>query len=65
MNIIKNLFYERAELTLNEIYLELSMHDEISTTGEKLRHRIRSAIYTLKKNGEIDRISRMTYRKRE
>ena len=57
------MFDEKKQLTLNEIYDAFSKNPELKFQKDILQHRIRSGIYTLKKNGEINRVSDSTYAK--
>lgn len=63
LDIIRKIFEEKIELTLNELYEILSKNSKFTLSEGKLKHRIRSSIYSLKKNGEITRIKNSTYKK--
>lgn len=63
LRFVRSMFNEKEELTLNEIYEEFSKNPNIQLSEGKLRHRIRSSLYTLKKNDEIKRISQAKYRR--
>ena len=63
--LVRDLFQQNNKLNLKEIYDELSKRDDLELTEGKLQHRIRSTIYSLKKNGEIIRISDSTYKRKD
>ena len=61
-SIIREMFNEQNQLTLKEIFQELSKNPNIDLSESKLQHRIRSTLYSLKKNGKINHIKNSTYR---
>ncbi len=63
LSLVRSMFNEKEELTLYEIYEEISKNPKIQLSEGKLRHRIRSSLYNLKKNDEIKRISQSRYRR--
>lgn len=63
LNLMRDIFEENEQLTLNQLYDILSQNPKFTLSEAKMRHRIRSSIYTLKKNGEIIRVKDSTYKK--
>lgn len=60
---MRDIFEENEQLTLNQLYDILSQNPKFSLSEAKMRHRIRSSIHALKKNGEIVRVKDSTYKK--
>jgi hypothetical protein len=56
------MFVEQNQITLKDIFQELSKNPNIDLPENILQHRIRSTIYSLKKSGEINRVGNSTYR---
>ena len=63
LNLMREIFKENKQLTLNQLYDILSQNPKFTLSESKMRHRIRSSIYTLKKNKEIMRVKDSTYEK--
>lgn len=63
LNLMRDIFKENEQVTLDELYDILSKNPKFTLSKEKMRHRIRSSIYTLKKNEEVMRIKNSTYKK--
>jgi len=63
LNLMRDIFKENEQLTLNELYDILSKNPKFTLSEVNMRHRIRSSIYALKKNGEIMRVKDSTYKK--
>lgn len=63
VKLIRQMFDENKELTLKQIYDSLEENPKIEITGNTLKHRIRSSIYSLKKGNSIKRIDAATYQK--
>lgn len=63
LNLIRDIFENNEQLTLNQLYDILSQNPKFTLSETKIRHRIRSSIHALKKNGEIMRIKGSTYKK--
>ena len=61
-SIIREMFNDQNQLTLKEIFQELSKNPNIDLPVSILQHRIRSTLYSLKKSGEINHIKNSTYR---
>ncbi len=57
------MFSEKDKLTLKEMYNEISKNPNLEWSEQKLRHRIRSSIYSMKKSGEIIRVGDSTYKR--
>ena len=60
---MRNIFEKNEQLTLNQLYDILSQNPKFTLSKVKMRHRIRSSIYALKKNDEIIRVKDSTYKK--
>ena len=63
IKLIRHMFNENNELTLKQIYDILEENPKIEITGNILKHRIRSSIYSLKKGNSVKRIDAATYKK--
>ena len=63
IKLIRKMFDENKELTLKQIYDSLEENSKIEITGNTLKHRIRSSIYSLKKANSVKRIDAATYQK--
>ena len=63
IKLIRNMFDKNKELTLKQIYDSLEENSKIEITGNTLKHRIRSSIYSLKKGNFVKRITVSTYQK--
>ena len=63
IKLIRKMFDEDKELTLKQIYDGLEENSNIEITGNTLKHRIRSSIYSLKKGNSVKRIDAATYKK--
>ena len=63
IKLIQKMFDENKELTLKQIYDSLEENSKIEITGNTLKHRIRSSIYSLKKSNSLKRIDAATYQK--
>lgn len=63
IDIIRKEFDSGNEITLQEIYEKISKNPEITITPDKIRHRIRSILYHLKKTNKIIRTKEATYKK--
>ena len=63
IKLIRKMFDENKELTLKQIYDALEENSKIEITGNTLKHRIRSSIYSLKKSNSLKRIDAATYQK--
>ena len=63
VKLIRKMFDENKELTLKQIYDGLEENSNIGITGNTLKHRIRSSIYSLKKGNSVKRIDAATYQK--
>ena len=63
IKLIRHMFNENKELTLKQIYNGLEENSQIEITGNTLKHRIRSSIYSLKKGNSVKRITVATYKK--
>ena len=63
IKLIRSMFDENKELTLKQIYNGLEENSQIEITGNILKHRIRSSIYSLKKGSSVKRIDTATYKK--
>ena len=63
IKLIRSMFDENKELTLKQIYDGLEENSNIEMTGNTLKHRIRSSIYSLKKGNSVKRIDAATYKK--
>lgn len=63
MNLIRQLFREREQLTLNDLYGILSKNSQFELSEGVMRHRIRSCLYSMKKKNEIVRVGDSTYKK--
>jgi len=62
-DIIKKEFDEREKITLKELYELLSKNPNIGVDHSKLKHRIRSTLYSLKHSNNIKRVGEATYEK--
>jgi len=60
---VKKLFDENGTLTLKDLYSSLSQNEDVEVSQDTLHHRIRSAIYSMQKSGQIKRIADATYKK--
>ena len=60
---VKKLFDENGTLTLKDLYSSISQNEDVDISEDTLNHRIRSAIYSMKKSGQIKRIADATYKK--
>ena len=63
IKLIRKMFDENKELTLKQIYDSLEENPKIEITGNILKHRIRSSIYSLKNGNSVKRITASTYQK--
>ena len=63
IKLIRKMFDENKELTLKQIYDGQEENSNIELTGNTLKHRIRSSIYSLKKGNSVKRIDAATYQK--
>ena len=63
IKLIRKMFDENKELTLKQIYDSLEENSKIEITGNTLKHRVRSSIYSLKKGNFVKRITAATYQK--
>ena len=63
VKLIRQMFDENKELTLKQIYDSLEENSKIEITGNTLKHRIRSSIYSLKKGNFVKRIDAAIYQK--
>jgi len=63
IDIIRKEFEDGQEITLKEIYDKVSEVPNLQIKESEIRHRIRSAIYHLKKTNEIVRLGEGKYRK--
>ena len=63
IKLIRKMFDENKELTLKQIYDILEENPKIEITGNTLKHRIRSSIYSLKEGNFVKRITAATYQK--
>ena len=63
IKLIRHMFNENKELTLKQIYDILEENPKIEITGNTLKHRIRSSIYSLKEGNSVKRIDVATYKK--
>ena len=63
IQLIRKMFDENKELTLKQIYNGLEENSQIKITGNILKHRIRSSIYSLKKGNSVKRIDTAIYQK--
>ncbi len=63
LSLIRQMFNESEQMTLDEIYDKLSKTLKSELDEKTLRHRIRSAIYTLKENNEVLRMKESTYKR--
>lgn len=55
-------FAKKETIRLDELYSILSKDDELEPIRHALKHRIRSSVYNLKKQGRLELISKSTYR---
>ena len=60
---VRSEFEKGEELTLDELYEILSKNPLLKVDPSKLKHRIRSTIYSLQKANEIVRLRDATYKK--
>lgn len=62
-DMIKQLFKEQKKIHLTDLYQSLSTQPLMKQLVDNgtLQHRIRSCLYSLKKNGFINRIDKSTY----
>lgn len=63
VDLIRDIFKEKDLVTLNELYEILSENPKFTLSKNQIKHRIRSSVYSLNKNGEITRIENSTYKK--
>lgn len=63
IDIIRKEFDSGEEATLKEIYDRISKIPELKIKDNEIHHRVRSAIYHLKKNNEIIRLGEGKYKK--
>lgn len=57
---ILNEFSKNNTIKLDELYFTLSQNEEFEHI-QHLKHRIRSSLYNLKKQGRIELVSKSTY----
>lgn len=62
-DIIRSEFNKKNTLTLSELYEIVSKNPNLNIDPSKIKHRIRSTIYSLQQSNEIARIERNTYKK--
>ena len=61
--LVRNEFKRKSKITVTEICDALEKHPDIKLDRRKLRHRIESIIYRLKKDGEIKNVGVGIYQK--
>lgn len=61
--IIRDIFEEKKQVKLDELYRDLSEHSDLAEVVKQnhLKHRIRSCIYSLAKSNVIERTQKATY----
>ena len=63
-DIIRNEFDKNDEVTLDELYNVLAKNPIVKhLESSKIKHRVRSTIYSLKKGNSIVQIGKATYKK--
>lgn len=63
IGLVRKEFDTGKEITLKEIYDNISKIPDLQIKNDEIHHRIRSAVYTLKKNNEIVRTGEGKYQK--
>ncbi len=63
-NKVKREFSKKNTLTLDELYQTLSKDTALEYVMPHLKHRIRSCLYALKKQGIIELVDKATYQLR-
>ncbi len=61
IRIVREVIRDKKQVTLSELYEALVNHPDVYIKENEIKHRIRSAIYSLNKSGEIQRIGDSTY----
>lgn len=63
-DIIRNEFNKNDEITLEELYDILAKNPIVKhLDSRKIKHRVRSTIYSLKKGNSIIQVGKATYKK--
>jgi len=62
-NKVTKLFDEKGTLTVQELYAHFSNDKDIELSSTTLRHRIRSAVWGMKKTGKIIAMGDGKYKK--
>jgi len=62
-DIVRKAFENGEPITLTELYDIISKNPDVKVEPANLKHRIRSAIYSLQKSKEVVRIGGTTYKK--
>jgi hypothetical protein len=63
MSLLRNEFDKGNAITLDYLYGILAKNPDLKLNSITLKHRIRSAIYSLQKSNEITRVADATYKK--
>jgi len=64
MKLVRGAFKTKSKRTLDELYVILKdRNDEFQIKESEIRHRVRSAIFSLKQSNEIRRVDSSTYEK--
>lgn len=63
LTLMRTSFMEKEQWTLNELFEILSKNSNLELSENVMKHRIRSGVYSLKKNGEIIRVGDSTYKR--
>lgn len=61
--IVRKSFEKGDPITLIELYDMISKNPDAKVDPDKLKHRVRSSIYSLQKSKEIIRVGGTTYQK--
>jgi len=62
-DIVRNAFAKGEPVTLAELYDIISKNPDTKVEPANLKHRVRSAIYSLQKSKEVVRVGGTTYKK--
>lgn len=61
--VVRAEFENKKQLTLEDLYKLLSQNSDINIEPSKLKHRIRSTIYSLQQSKKIKRVGGAIYEK--
>lgn len=63
--IVRKVLENGNPITLTELYDIISKNPDAKVDPDKLKHRVRSTIYSLQKSKEVVRVGGTTYKKTE